>query len=98
MSQHEHQGGRDDCCGEERHHRPHHEEQHDGHGGCDEGRGLWHDHCCCGGDIACGQDRHFRRRFQTREERVARLEEYLRDLQSEAKAVEERIAELKAVG
>jgi hypothetical protein len=43
-------------------------------------------------------DRHFRRRFHTREERVARLEEYLRDLKAEAKAVEEQIAELKTVG
>jgi hypothetical protein len=40
----------------------------------------------------------FGRRFPTRDERIARLEEYLKDLQAEAKAVEEHIAELKAVG
>ncbi|MGQ9494323.1 MAG: hypothetical protein ACUVR2_11285 [Anaerolineae bacterium] len=40
----------------------------------------------------------FRRRFPTREERIAWLEEYLKELQVEAKAVEERIAELKAAG
>jgi len=39
----------------------------------------------------------FGRRFPTREERIAWLEEYLKELQAEAKAVEERIAELKAV-
>lgn len=39
----------------------------------------------------------FRRRFATREERIARLETYLGELQSEAVAVEERIAELQAV-
>ncbi len=38
----------------------------------------------------------FGRRFPTREERIAWLEEYLKELQAEAKAVEERIAELKA--
>jgi len=38
----------------------------------------------------------FRRRFPTREERIAWLEQYLKELQAEAKAVEERIAELKA--
>jgi len=38
----------------------------------------------------------FRRHFPTREERIAWLEEYLKELRAEAKAVEERIAELKA--
>jgi hypothetical protein len=37
----------------------------------------------------------FRRRFVSREERAARLEAYLNDLQAEAKAVEERIEELR---
>jgi hypothetical protein len=32
----------------------------------------------------------------SREERIAWLEQYLKDLQAEAKAVEERIAEMKA--
>jgi hypothetical protein len=38
----------------------------------------------------------FRRRFATRDERIARLGTYLSELQSEAQAVEEHIAELKA--
>jgi hypothetical protein len=42
-----------------------------------------------------GPGMHFRRRFATREERIARLEAYLKELQAEAKAVEERLAELK---
>ncbi|MBI4302035.1 MAG: hypothetical protein HY664_05475 [Chloroflexi bacterium] len=35
------------------------------------------------------------RRFPTREEVILNLEEYLKDLQTEAKGVEERIAELR---
>ena len=38
----------------------------------------------------------FRRHFATRDERIARLATYLTELRSEAKAVEEHIAELKA--
>ena len=38
----------------------------------------------------------FRRRFATREERIARLGTYLGELRSEAQAVEEHIAELKS--
>jgi DNA anti-recombination protein RmuC len=37
----------------------------------------------------------FHRRFIPREEIIARLEEYLKQLQAEAKGVEERLAELK---
>ena len=44
--------------------------------------------CCC----APGQGR---RRFLTREEILGQLEEYLKQLQAEAKGVEERIAELR---
>ena len=36
-----------------------------------------------------------RRQFPTTEETIGRLEEYLKQLQAEAKGVEERIAELK---
>lgn len=43
------------------------------------------DPCCCG----------FERRFATKEEKVARLSDYLKELQAEALAVEERIKELK---
>jgi hypothetical protein len=38
------------------------------------------------------------RRFWTREEKTARLQQYLQDLQSEAQAVEERLAALQAEG
>ena len=44
--------------------------------------------CCC----APG---HPFRRFPTKEEVVAQLEEYLKNLQAEAKGVEEHIAELR---
>jgi hypothetical protein len=37
-----------------------------------------------------------RRRFATRDERIARLGTYLSELRSEAQAVEEHIADLKA--
>jgi len=36
-----------------------------------------------------------RRRFLTREERITRLEAYLQELQAEAQAVQEHIAELR---
>jgi alpha-beta hydrolase superfamily lysophospholipase len=38
----------------------------------------------------------FNRRFISREEKIERLENYLKDLQAEAKAVEEHLANLKA--
>jgi hypothetical protein len=40
--------------------------------------------------------RKFRRRFATRDERIAYLGTYLSELRSEAQAVEEHIAELEA--
>lgn len=40
----------------------------------------------------------FQRRFVSREEIAARLEEYLKQLQAEAKAVEERISALRSGG
>ena len=69
-----------------------HERHHGGHGhrhGC--GRAEGHGMCC-------GQHPGWHRHFFTREERIARLEEYLETLRTEAKAVEEAIAELKAAG
>ena len=45
-----------------------------------------------------GMGMGFGRRFISRDEIVSRLEEYLKELQSEAKAVEERIAEIKKRG
>ncbi len=50
--------------------------------------------CCCMEPEPWGPA--FHRRFATREERIARLEEYLKELQAEVQAVQERIAELKA--
>jgi len=38
---------------------------------------------------------HFHRRFISREEKISRLEEYLRELQAEVRAVEEHLSELK---
>ena len=97
---------------EEHHHRQGHgdegrwgegpEHPHHGHGGeCFHGgRGGHHRHggeCCHGGEgSAWGPGAPFRRHFPTREEQIAWLEEYLKELQAEAKGVEERIAELKA--
>jgi hypothetical protein len=40
----------------------------------------------------------FRRRFFSREERIADLELYLNDLRAEAQAVEEKLARLTAAG
>lgn len=40
----------------------------------------------------------FRRRFFSREERIAGLELYLNDLRAEARAVEEKLARLTAAG
>jgi len=62
-------------------------EQH--HGAPDFG---WGHTCGCCGEGGQG----FHRRFATREEKIARLEAYLKELQAEAKAVEEHLARLKA--
>ncbi len=43
----------------------------------------------------CGEAYPFTRRFQTREEQIARLEQYLADLQAETRAVNEQIARLQ---
>jgi hypothetical protein len=53
-------------------------------------RGHHHSAFC-----ACGVPFHCRSRFLTKEEKTAWLERYLESLQEEAKAVEERIAEMK---
>jgi hypothetical protein len=76
--------------------------EHHGHHGHEEAR-MCHEHrghaggCCCEGG-GCGPDFPFRRRFPTRAERIARLEEYLQELQAEVQAVQERLAEMKAAG
>lgn len=58
---------------------------HDSHGGC----------CCQPGGL---HGHPFQRHFSTREEQIARLEEYVKEVQAEAKAVKERLAEIKAAG
>ena len=62
--------------------------------------GRGHHHCGCGqghhgGSCGCGCGGGFGRRFLTKEEKVAGLQEYLENLQKEAQAVEERIAALQ---
>lgn len=76
------------------------------HGGCgcymggfERGMGRGEYGCCRGeGGPGPGWEPRlrFHRRLSTREERITRLEEYLKDLQAEAKAVEERLARMKA--
>ena len=97
----------EDCgCGQ---HGRHHGEQHEGgpenHGG-DRGYGgyghhgmhrMWqHGGCRCGCHHHEGMG--FHRHFIPREEIISRLEEYLKQLQAEAKGVEEHIAEMKKKG
>ena len=48
-----------------------------------------------GGFCGCGAPSHCGPRFMTKEQKIARLEEYLGGLREEAKAVEEHIAEMK---
>lgn len=61
-----------------------------GHSGHYVPRGHWHHHWggCCAPDFG-------RRRFPTREETIAELEEYLEQLKEEVKGVEEHITELR---
>jgi hypothetical protein len=67
-------------------------------GGHEECCGQVHEHSsteshCCGHEQEGGR---LRRRFHSRDERLARLEEYRKDLQEELKGVEERIAQMRA--
>jgi hypothetical protein len=55
------------------------------------GGGHWQHGCCCGGGHPSG----FQRRFSTREEEAAALEDYLKELEAEAKGVRERLAEIR---
>jgi hypothetical protein len=70
-------------CETRSHHR--HERRH-----CGCGQGHHGGSCGCG----CGCGGGFGRRFLTKEEKIAGLQEYLESLQKEAQAVKERIAEL----
>ena len=52
--------------------------------------------CNCGCECeCCGGSHHFHRRYQTKAEQIADLEEYLTDLKVEVQAVEEHLADLK---
>lgn len=55
--------------------------------------------CGCSGGCSCGTgcscEGGFKRRYQTRAEKIAELEEYLKDLKAEAQAVTEELAHLK---
>lgn len=97
---HGRQGGSQCCCGGP-----------PGHGcGCGhtsgcrcEGHHGWGggQQCCCGSgghsQASCGEEHPFgfRRWFSTAEDEAAKLEQYLKDLEAEAKGVRERLAELK---
>jgi hypothetical protein len=53
--------------------------------------------CGCEGDGGCdcgGYAGHFERRYQTKAEQIAELEEYLDELKTEVQAVEEHLADL----
>ena len=63
--------------------------QMENHHGC---KGKGHHH---GGSCDCDNSSHFKRRYVTKEEKVAQLEKYLENLQLEAKAVQEHIEVLK---
>ncbi len=47
--------------------------------------------CCC---QRCEGGRGFARRFQTKQERIEELQEYLRQLKAEIQAVEEQLTDL----
>ena len=86
MCEHGRHHGNQDCGCEEGSHGRHQHGHHEGH---HEGR--------CGGGMGFGPGMGFARRFPTQEERIARLEEYLKSLQAEAKGVEEQIVRLRAM-
>jgi hypothetical protein len=65
---------------------------------CDEDYGHHHHDCCCDEDRdhdCCCDDLKFHRRFQTKAEQIAELEEYLTALKTEVQAVEEMLADLR---
>ena len=58
--------------------------------GADCARGESHDHECC-----CGHGNQFHRRYQTKAEKIAELEQYQGELKTELQAVEEMLADLR---
>lgn len=88
---HKHHEG---CCRNGKHKHQHHNAcRKSHHDGCRQE----HQDGCCKYEQACGceQGHHIKRHFLTKEEKIARLETYLHDLQTEAQAVQEHIAALK---
>lgn len=52
--------------------------------------------CACGGSCGCGgQGHHAEEIYLTREEYIARLEQYLLELKAEIQAVESELVELR---
>ena len=52
--------------------------------------------CSCGCGCECGgHGGQFERRYQTKAEQIAELEEYLNELKTETQAVEEHLADLR---
>jgi len=51
--------------------------------------------CGCGGNCSCGGHEHVSQVYLTREEYVARLEQYLVDLKAEIQAVEEELVQYR---
>lgn len=51
--------------------------------------------CACGGNCGCGENGHSHQVFLSREEYVARLEQYLLELRAEIQAVEMELSELR---
>jgi len=74
---------------------------------CEPGHHQHHHDCTCGGDCKCGEsgchcdtscgceNRRLQRRYQTKAEQIADLENYLSDLKQEVQAVEERLTDLR---
>jgi len=76
------------CCNERHGHHYRHLRHHDC--GCGESCDCEDGGCQCG----CG-DGGFERRYQTKAEQIAELEEYLGALKAEVQAVEEQLADLR---
>jgi hypothetical protein len=65
---------------------------------CGCGHPVHHAQAMVGHQWGCCAHGYPPRHFPTREEIIAQLEQYLKDLQAEAKGVEERLAEFKKTG
>lgn len=88
---HKHHEG---CCQNgDRQHQSHEECRQKHHDGCRQK----HQNGCCKHEQSCGCEQGYRakRHFLTKEEKIARLEIYLHDLQTEVQAVQEHIVALK---